>query len=103
MKLAIKKQTVEGERTTNYEIPDDFYVDELFCQLNKLPPEVSDEKIQSEMTASKQGLTGDETGRTLRFCDYRVGETTLSEIGFTGAESYTYSDDVISDRRNGAA
>lgn len=75
------------ERPLN--VPDDFRMDELFCELNGIGEEVPDEEVHARMATSDDGLA-EENGKCYRFSDYANSNYTLAQLGI-GGESKTYT------------
>lgn len=90
---------VDGNGATkSYDLPDDFRMDELFCQINSIPEDVSDDEVHAKMAASNQSLFT-KNGGLIRFADHANGTTTLSELGITGDTEYHLTES--SERYNG--
>lgn len=84
-----------------FEFPEDFRMDELFCQLNNISEDVSDEEVHNKMARSDLSLTT-KNGSHIRFCDHANGTTTLTQLGITGDTEYRLSGDYARESITGA-
>lgn len=86
MKFAVDK----NGKTLNFEVEDDFRMDELYANLNKIPESVSDEELHSMMSRTREGILGNSTGKSILFKDNANSSTTVRDVGINESEMYTY-------------
>lgn len=90
----------ENNKSTAYEIPDDYHMDEFYCNLNNIGNDVSDEEVHRMMAASGDAITT-KNGRFIRFSDYANSSTTLAQLGFDENTEYKLSHNFAVESSNG--
>ena len=90
----------EAGTTTTLELPDDYRMDELYCQLNNIADDVSDAEVHQRMADSGAALTT-KGGTFIRFADYANGTTKLTDLGINGDTEYRYDRGFATESENG--
>lgn len=98
MKFYMVNQNGESKA---FEFPEDYRMDELFCQITGIADDVSDEEVHTKMAESDLSLST-KNGSHIRFCDHANGTTTLSQLGISGDTEYRLSGDYAADSFTGA-
>jgi hypothetical protein len=89
-------------RTNTLELPEDFRMDELYCQLNNIADDVPDATVHQRMANSDAALKT-KSGAFIRFADYANGTTKLTDLGINSNAEYHYIGDFAKEGENGAA
>lgn len=87
--------------TQAYEFPDDFRMDELFCELNHIGEDVSDDEVHRRMSESHDSLTT-KNGNFIRFADHANSDTTLAQLGINENTEYRLDHNFATESGNGA-
>lgn len=70
------------------EVPDDYRMDELFCDINGIGEDVTGEEVHRLMAASDDAI-GTNNGKQIRFADHANDTTTLASLGIKSDEKYS--------------
>lgn len=81
-------------------VDDDFRVDELYCALNNIGSDVSDDEVHSLMLDSDDYLLA-RNGTAIRFSDYANSDVTLAQAGFNEGTEYRLEHNYASAGENG--
>lgn len=87
--------------TQAYEFPDDYRMDELYCELNHIGEDVSDDEVHRHMTESNDALTT-KNGNFIRFADHANSSTTLAQLGINENTEYRLEHNFDRESHNGA-
>lgn len=97
MKMAIIG--ADGKRHV-YAYPDDYHMDELYCHLNGIGTDVSDDDVHRMMAESNDAITTP-NGRFIRFSDYANSYTTLAQLGIDENDDYRYNHEFAKEQASG--
>ena len=86
--------------STPCEVPDDYRMDELFCDINGIGEDVPDVEVHRLMAESDDALSS-ENGKYIRFADLANSSTTLSQLGINENARYQLTQNTRDNMVNG--
>lgn len=87
--------------TQAYEFPEDYRMDELYCQLHNIGEDVPDDEVHRRMSESNDSLTT-KSGDFIRFADHANSTTTLAQLGINENTEYRLDHNFSTEAVNGA-
>lgn len=97
MKVYLAK---DGGDAKSFEFDDDYRIDELYCGLNNIGTDVSDDEVHSLMLDSDDYLL-EKNGTAIRFSNYANSNVTLAQAGLKEGVEYRLEHNYASAGENG--